>query len=112
MGLSEAGAEALPRLRQMLDLAADLQAVSRALRRGAEPPAGELRITTSLSFAMACLTQAIVDLAGSTCAIAVDSVTVDRAVDLVAERIDLAVRITNTAWTMAWWHAGWPVVAR
>jgi len=92
VGLSEAGAEALPRLRQMLDLAADLQAVSGTRRA---EPVGKLRITTSLSFAMACLTQAIVEFQRLHPRITVDLMTVDRAVDLVAERIDLAVRITN-----------------
>jgi DNA-binding transcriptional LysR family regulator len=92
VSLSEAGAEALPRLRQMLDLAVDLQAVSGARRA---EPTGKLRITTSLSFAMGCLTQAIIAFQQRHPRITVDLVTVDRAVDLVAERIDLAVRITN-----------------
>ena len=92
VSLSEAGTEALPRLHQMLDLTADLQAVSGARRA---EPVGKLRITTSLSFAMACLTQAIVEFQRLHPRITVDLMTVDRAVDLVAERIDLAVRITN-----------------
>lgn len=92
VSLSEAGLEALPRLRQMLDLAADLQAVSGARRA---EPTGRLRITTSLSFAMSCLTQAIVDFQGRHPRIEVELMTVDRAVELVGERIDLAVRITN-----------------
>lgn len=92
VSLSEAGLEALPRLRQMLELAADLQAVSGARRA---EPTGKLRITTSLSFAMPCLTQAIVDFQGRHPRIEVELLTVDRAVDLVGERIDLAVRITN-----------------
>jgi DNA-binding transcriptional LysR family regulator len=92
VSLSEAGAEALPRLRQMLDLAADLQAVAGA--RTTEPT-GRLRISTSLSFALSCLTQAVVDFQGRHPRIEVELLTVDRAVDLVAERIDLAVRITN-----------------
>jgi DNA-binding transcriptional LysR family regulator len=92
VSLSDAGLEALPRLRQMLDLAADLQAVSGARRA---EPTGKLRITTSLSFAMACLTQAIVEFQQAHPRIAIELMTVDRAVDLVAERIDLAVRITN-----------------
>lgn len=92
VSLSEAGLEALPRLRQMLDLAADLQAVSGARRA---EPTGKLRITTSLSFAMSCLTQAIVDFQGRHPRIEVELLTVDRAVDLVGERVDLAVRITN-----------------
>ncbi len=92
VSLSEAGLEALPRLRQMLELASDLQAVVGARRT---EPTGKLRITTSLSFAISCLTQAIVDFQGQHPRIEVELVTVDRAVDLVGERIDLAVRITN-----------------
>jgi DNA-binding transcriptional LysR family regulator len=92
VSLSEAGQEALPRLRQMLDLAADLQAVAGVHR---SEPAGKLRITTSLSFAVSHLTQAVVDFQRQHPRIAVDLLTVDRAVDLVAERIDLAVRLTN-----------------
>ena len=92
VSLSEAGQEALPRLRQMLELAADLQAVAGAHRT---EPTGKLRITTSLSFAVSCLTQAVVDFQGRHPRIEVELLTVDRAVDLVGERIDLAVRITN-----------------
>ena len=92
VSLSEAGTEALPRLRQMLELAADLQAVSGARRA---EPTGKLRITTSLSFAVSCLTQAIVEFQRRYPRIEIELVTVDRAVDLVGERIDLAVRITN-----------------
>ena len=92
VSLSEAGLEALPRLRQMLELAADLQAVAGARRT---EPTGKLRITTSLSFALSCLTQAVVDFQARHPRIEVELLTVDRAVDLVGERIDLAVRITN-----------------
>jgi len=92
VSLSEAGLEALPRLRQMIELAADLQAVAGAHRT---EPTGKLRITTSLSFAVSCLTQAVVDFQGQYPRIEVELLTVDRAVDLVGERIDLAVRITN-----------------
>jgi DNA-binding transcriptional LysR family regulator len=92
VSLSDAGLEALPRLRQMLELAADLQAVSGARRA---EPRGKLRISTSLSFAISCLTEAIVDFQSRHPHVEVEILTVDRAVDLVAERIDLAVRITN-----------------
>lgn len=92
VSLSEAGLEALPRLRQMLELAADLQAVAGA--RTTEPT-GKLRITTSLSFAVSSLTQAVVEFQSLHPRIVVELLTVDRAVDLVGERIDLAVRITN-----------------
>src|SRR5690349_1602733 len=49
VSLSDAGEEALPRLRQMLELASDVQAVTGARRT---EPAGKLRLTTSLSFAL------------------------------------------------------------
>lgn len=92
VSLTDAGEQALPRLRQMLELSADLQALAGAHRA---EPAGRLRITTSLSFAESWLTPAIVDFQARHPRIEVDLMTVDRAVDLVAERIDLAVRITN-----------------
>lgn len=92
VSLSEAGLEALPRLRQMLELAADLQAVSGARRA---EPAGKLRMATSLSFAVSSLTEAVVDFQRRHPRLELEMLTVDRAVDLVAERIDLAVRITN-----------------
>lgn len=92
VSLSEAGQEALPRLRQMLELAADVQAITGARRTD---PAGKLRITTSLSFAVPHLTDAIADFQSRYPRIETELLTVDRAVDLVGERIDLAVRITN-----------------
>lgn len=92
VSLSEAGQEALPRLRQMLELAADLQTLAGARRR---EPTGKLRVTTSLSFALSCLTQTLVDFQRAYPRIEVELLTLDRAVDLVSERIDLAVRITN-----------------
>jgi DNA-binding transcriptional LysR family regulator len=92
VSLSDAGQEALPRLRQMLELAADLQAVAGARRQA---PAGKLRVTTSLSFALPCLTDAVVAFQALHPRIEIELLTVDRAVDLVSERIDLAVRITN-----------------
>jgi DNA-binding transcriptional LysR family regulator len=92
VSLSPAGEEALPRLRQMLELAADVQAAAGARRSEAT---GKLRVTTSLSFALSVLTQAVVDFQSRHPRVEVDLLTVDRAVDLVSERIDLAVRITN-----------------
>lgn len=92
VSLSEAGAEALPRLRQMLELATDLQALAGARRT---EPTGKLRISTSLSFAVAWLTQAVVEFQSRYPRIEIEVLTVDRAVDLVSERIDLALRISN-----------------
>jgi len=92
VSLSDAGQEALPRLRQMLELASDVQAVTGARRT---EPAGKLRLTTSLSFALSSLTRAIVEFQARYPRIEVELLTVDRTIDLVDERIDLAIRITN-----------------
>jgi DNA-binding transcriptional LysR family regulator len=92
VSLSEAGQEALPRLRQMLELATDVQSIAGARRT---EPTGKLRITTSLSFATSSLTQTIVEFQMLYPRIEIELLTIDRAVDLVGERIDLAVRITN-----------------
>jgi DNA-binding transcriptional LysR family regulator len=92
VSLSEAGHEALPRLRQMLELAADLQATAGA--RSAEP-SGRLRVTTSQSFAVSQLADAVVDFQRRHPRVELELVTIDRPVNLVEERIDVAVRITN-----------------
>jgi len=92
ISLSDAGEEALPRCRQMLELSGELQAA--AGTRGHEP-IGKLRITTSLSFAEAQLTAAVVEFQARHPRVEVDLLAIDRAVNLVEERIDLAVRITN-----------------
>ena len=92
VSLSEAGLEALPRLRQMLELAELVQNEAGARRT---EPKGKLRVATSLSFAVSCLTQAVVEFQGQYPRIELELLTMDRAVDLVSERIDLAVRITN-----------------
>ena len=92
ISLSGAGEEALPRCRQMLALSEEVQAVAGTRN---EEIAGKLRITTSLSFAQAQLTAAVVEFQASHPRVEVELFAVDRAVNLVEERIDLAVRITN-----------------
>ena len=92
LSLSEAGQELLPLLRQMQALATDVQALSGS--RSAEPT-GKLRVTTSTSFAIEQLTRAVVEFQQHHPRIQVELLAQDRAVDLVAERIDIAIRITN-----------------
>jgi DNA-binding transcriptional LysR family regulator len=93
VSVSDAGQAALSRCRQLLDLSDDIEAV--AGTRGSEP-IGKLRITTSLSFAQAQLTAAVVEFQALHPRVDVELLAVDRAVNLVEERIDLAVRITNS----------------
>jgi DNA-binding transcriptional LysR family regulator len=93
VGLSEAGEQALSRCRRMLEMADEVQSLSGA--EGVEP-AGRLRITTSPSFAQAQLTAAVVAFQQRHPRVEVDVMAIDRPVNLADERIDLAVRITNT----------------
>jgi DNA-binding transcriptional LysR family regulator len=92
VSLTDAGEEALPRCRQMLDLSRDLQSVAGA-RHAA--PSGKLRITTSTSFAVAYLADVVTDFLSRYPQTQVELIATERAVNLVEERIDLAVRIGN-----------------
>jgi len=89
LSLTAAGEELLPRCRQVLELAGDMQA---AVRNPAEAPRGQLRITAGTSFAQAQLADAIADYVRRYPAVTVDLVLLDRTVNLVDERIDLAIR--------------------
>lgn len=89
LSLTAAGEELLPRCRQVLELAGDMQA---AVRNPAEAPRGQLRITTGTSFAQAQLADAIADYVRRYPGVTVDLVLLDRTVNLIDERIDLAIR--------------------
>lgn len=93
VSLSDSGEQALARCRRLLEMAEEVQAVAGTRR---SEPAGKLRITTSLSFARAQLTAAVADFQARHRRVEIELLAVDRAVNLVDERIDLAVRITNT----------------
>ncbi|MDN0085470.1 LysR family transcriptional regulator [Crenobacter sp. SG2305] len=92
LSLTSAGDEALPRCRQMLELADDTLAASRAPH---ETPQGLLRVTVSTGFGQMVLAPALADYVARYPKTAVDLLLLDRAVNLVEERIDLAVRISN-----------------
>lgn len=92
IALTDAGHEALSRCRQMLDLADEVQLAAGA--RGVEPK-GRLRIATSQSFAQAWLAEAVAEFLAGHPQAQVELLVLERAVNLVEERVDLAVRITN-----------------
>lgn len=92
LSLTDAGEQALVRCREMLQLAGEVQAEA---GQGRMEVQGRLRVTTSASFAQAQLTTAVVDFQQQHPRVEVDLMVVDRAVNLVEERIDLAVRISN-----------------
>lgn len=92
VSLTDAGLAALPACRQMLDLAEEARYV--AAERSREP-AGLLRVTTSGSFADAQLTPVLIDFQEQCPKVEIVLSVGDKPADLVAERVDLAVRITN-----------------
>jgi DNA-binding transcriptional LysR family regulator len=92
VSLTDAGAEALLRCRQVLELTQDVEAAAGA--RSAAP-SGKLRITTSNSFAQAHLAGAVSDFLKQHPGTQVELIALERAVNLVEERIDLAIRIGN-----------------
>jgi DNA-binding transcriptional LysR family regulator len=93
LSLTEAGQASLAGCRQLLELAED---VKHQAGEATRVPSGRLRITSSASFAEAQLAPALVEFQQRHPQVDFSLVTADRSVDLAAERIDLAVRITNT----------------
>jgi DNA-binding transcriptional LysR family regulator len=92
VSLTDAGAEALPRCRQVLELTNDVQAAAGAR---STVPTGKLRITASTSFAQAHLAAAVSDFLKQHPQTQIELIALERAVNLVEERMDLAIRIGN-----------------
>lgn len=92
LSLTGPGEEALNRARTMLALGEEMEQLA---IRGDETPKGQLRITSSYSISEALLVQAANDYLARYPGTAIDILLLDRTVNLVEERIDLAVRITN-----------------
>jgi DNA-binding transcriptional LysR family regulator len=92
LALSDAGERALTSCREMLALAEDVAAQT---SQGSEELHGRLRLTSSPAFAQAQLTSAVVDFQALHPLLEIELILVDRAVNLVEDRIDLAVRLSN-----------------
>lgn len=92
LSLTAAGSETLPRCRQMLELCGDMQA---AVSEPDDAPRGLLRLSVSTSFGLAQLAQAIAEYVKRYPLVTVDLQMLDRTVNLVDERIDLAIRTSN-----------------
>jgi len=92
LGLSPAGEALLPRCRELLALA---EQVPHPAGEGADGPQGMLRIACAPSLAESWLARAMVDYLRQHPRVAVDLVLGNQAVNLVEERIDLAIRISN-----------------
>ncbi|MGK5080873.1 LysR family transcriptional regulator [Janthinobacterium sp. HLX7-2] len=92
LSLTDAGDATLARCRQMLEVAG---AMAFASAEGAASPHGLLRITCSQSLAQTALAGAVTAYLRRYPRAAVDLQMENRAVNLVEQRIDLAIRITN-----------------
>jgi DNA-binding transcriptional LysR family regulator len=92
ISLTPAGEVALARCRAILELGEDMRA---ALANPDDAPHGQIRITCSTSFGLSHMAAAVADYVARYPGTAVDMLLVDRAVNLVEERIDLAIRISS-----------------
>ncbi|MBE9607809.1 LysR family transcriptional regulator [Chitinilyticum piscinae] len=90
--LTPAGMELLPRCRQLLELSGELQSAATAPDAA---PRGLLRVTASSSFGHAVLAPLLADYIAAQPAVRVDLQLLDRAVNLVDEGLDLAIRIAS-----------------
>jgi DNA-binding transcriptional LysR family regulator len=92
LSLTEAGEAALARCRKMLDVAAEMAAASDEAHDG---PRGLLRVACSHSLAQDVVAAAVADYLRRHPAVSIDLHIDARPVNLVQERIDLAIRVTN-----------------
>ncbi|WP_043762131.1 LysR family transcriptional regulator, partial [Aeromonas taiwanensis] len=92
LSLTGPGEEALNRARAMLALGDEMEQLA---VRGDDAPKGQLRVTSSYSLSDALLVKMANDYLGRYPGTAIDILLLDRTVNLVEERIDLALRITN-----------------
>ena len=92
VSLTPAGDETLARCQRVLDVAGEMAVAPAA---GEDEPHGLLRIACSQSLAQDVLAPAVADYLRRCPQVAIDLQIGARAVNLVEERIDLAIRITN-----------------
>jgi DNA-binding transcriptional LysR family regulator len=92
LSLTDAGLEALPRCRQMVELAEEAREVAGARHQSVS---GLLRVTASMSFAQQHLAPAVAVFLQQHPQTRIELLASEHAANLVEERIDLALRITN-----------------
>lgn len=92
VSLTEAGAETLVRCRRMLEVAAEMPAAAAA---DADTLRGLLRVASSHSLAQEVLAAAVSEFLRRHPLVSIDLHMGAKSVNLVEERIDLAIRITN-----------------
>jgi len=92
LSLTDAGAEALPRCRQMVELAEETRQIAGARH---QTVSGRLRITASMSFAQQHIAPAVAEFLALHPQTGIELLASEHAVNLVEDRIDLALRISN-----------------
>ncbi|WP_236234782.1 LysR family transcriptional regulator [Pseudomonas tohonis] len=92
LSLTGTGEQMLPQCRELCALAEAMQHLGRDSR---EAPRGRLRVTCSQSFAQAWLVHQIGRFQVRCPGVSVDLLVSSQAVNLIEERVDLALRITN-----------------
>lgn len=92
VSLTEAGESCLRQCEQVLAMTQDLQST---LGKRDSSPRGQLRMTTSISFGQAYLARAVADYLALYPEVTVELNVADRAVNLIEERVDLAIRIAG-----------------
>jgi DNA-binding transcriptional LysR family regulator len=92
LSLTSAGSDTLPRCRQLLDMAGDIQSSAATPEN---TPRGTLRLTCAMSLGQAYLAPLLTRFLKRYPGTAVSMLLVDHAVNLIEERVDLAIRITN-----------------
>jgi DNA-binding transcriptional LysR family regulator len=90
MSLTEAGATTLARVQPLVE---ELGRLGAELRDAPAAPRGLLRLTASVSFGQTCILPLLPDFRARHPEVALDCLFTDATLDLVAERIDLAVRL-------------------
>ncbi len=92
VSLTAAGEACLRQCEQVLAMTQDLKST---VGERDTAPRGQLRMTTSISFGQAHLAGAVAEYLRRYPDVAVDLMVADRAVNLIEERVDLAIRITG-----------------
>lgn len=92
LSLTQVGNELLPHCREMLHTAEMMRTTG---IKATDGPSGNLRIASSQSFAQTWLSPMLVDYLARYPNTSIDLLVNSQAVNLVEERIDLALRITN-----------------
>lgn len=93
IALTDAGEGALASAKLLLELAGEMQTQA---QRSALLPAGRLRLTAPASFAEAQLTDALTGFLARHPQIQLELIVSDRFINMIDERIDIAIRISNS----------------